>query len=151
MAMRCSEIRYFSARFDRSVFARSRTRKNSTMRASRFSLSSRWPRSAVLRVRRSWRSCDRVGLYSARTILRAHLGRPAVLRVVLLQRLAVDLREPRFVDRREETPANLERRLDRPVLFGPLANEFLLEPVREFEHLPDPLGERFFPDDRHEA
>src|SRR3989475_9093035 len=151
MAMRCSEIRYFSAKFDRSVFARSRTRKNSTMRASRFSLRSRWPRSAVLRVRRSWSNCDLVGLYSARTILRAHLRRFAVLRVVLLEGLPVDFCEPRLVDRRQEPPADLEGRFDRPVLLRPLADELLLEPVRELEHLPVPLGERFFPDDRHEA
>src|SRR5256712_4551588 len=151
MAMRCSEIRYFSARFDRSVFARTRTRKNATMRASRFSLRSRWPRSAVLRVRRSWSNCDRVGLYSARTILRTHLRRLAVLRVVLLEGLPVDFCEPRLVDRREEPPADLEGRFDRPVLLGPLADELLLEPVRELEHLPVPLGKRFFPDDRYEA
>src|SRR5437879_4195572 len=130
MAMRCSEIRYFSARFDRSVFARSRTRKNSTMRASRFSLRSRWPRSAVLRVRRSWSNCDLVGLYSARTILRTHLRRLAVLRVVLLEGLPVDLRQPGLVDRREAPPAALESRLHRPVLLRPLAAELLLEPVQ---------------------
>src|SRR5947209_11280417 len=151
MAMRCSAIRYFSAKFDRSVFARSRTRKNSTMRASRFSLRSRWPRSAVLRVRRSWSSCDRVGLYSARTILRTHLRCLAVLRVVLLEGLPVDFREPRLVDRREESTADLEGRFDRPVLLRPLADELLLEPVRELEHLPVALSERFFPDDCDEA
>src|SRR5207245_5998486 len=116
MASRCSAIRYLSARWDRSVFARSRTRKNSTMRASRFSFKRRCPRSAVRRVRRSWSSWDRVGLYSARTILRAHLGRVPILRVVLLERLSIDLRQPRLVDRRQEEPSDLERVNDAPVL-----------------------------------
>src|SRR5437016_1548963 len=98
MAIRCSATRYLSARWDRSVFARSRTRKNSTISASRFSFRSRCPRSAMRRVRRSWRSWDRVGLYSARTILRAHLDRAPIFRVILLQRLPIDLCQPRLVD-----------------------------------------------------
>src|SRR2546426_8398843 len=151
MASRCSATRYLSARWDRSVFARSRTRKNSTINASRFSFRRRCPRSAVRRVRRSWRSWDRVGLYSARTILRAHLGRAAIFRVVLLERLPIDLRQPRLVDRRQEAPSDLERLLDTPVLLGTLPDELLLEPVGELEHLPVPVGERFLPDDGHEA
>src|SRR2546427_5375913 len=151
MAIRCSATRYLSARCDRSVFARSRTRKNSTINASRFSLRSRCPRSAVRRVRRRDRSWDRVGLYSARTILRAHLGRAAILRVVLLERLPIDLRQPRLVDRRQEKPSDLERLLDAPVLLGTLPDELLLEPVGELEHLPVPVGERFLPDDGHDA
>src|SRR6266545_2993843 len=151
IAIRCSATRYLSARFDRSVFARSSTRKNSTISASRFSFSSRWPRSAMRRVRRSWRSWDRVGLYSARTILRAHLRRTAVLRMVLLERLAVDLREPSLVQRREEFPTDLEGVDDAPVLLGALADELLLESVGELEHLPIALGERLLPDDRDEA
>src|SRR3989454_4165160 len=151
MASRCSATRYLSARWDRSVFARSRTRKNSTINASRFSFRRRCPRSAVRRVRRSWRSWDRVGLYSARTILRAYLGRAAILRMVLVERLPVDLRQPRLVDRRQEKPSDLERLLDAPVLLGTLPDELLLEPVGELEHLPVPVGERFLPDDGHEA
>src|SRR5437867_12996130 len=151
IAIRCSATRYFSARCDRSVFARSSTRKNSTISASRFSLSSRWPRSAIRRVRRSWSSWHRVGLYSARTILRAHLRRAPVLRMVLLEGLAVDLREPGLVQRRQELPADLEGVDDAPVLLGALADELLLEPVRELKHLPVALGERLLPDDRHEA
>src|SRR2546427_2124027 len=151
MAIRCSATRYLSARCDRSVFARSRTRKNSTINASRFSLRSRCPRSAVRRVRRRDRSWDRVGLYSARTILRAHLGRAAIFRVVLLERLPVDLRQPSLVDRRQEKPSDLERLLDAPVLLGTLPDELLLEPVGELEHLPVLVGERFLPDDGHDA
>src|SRR6266487_4062251 len=151
IAMRCSATRYFSARFDRSVFARSSTRKNSTINASRFSFSRRWPRSAMRRVRRSWSSWDRVGLYSARTILRAHLRRAPVLRMVLLERLSVDLREPGLVQRRQELPAYLEGVDDAPVLLGTLADELLLEPIRELEHLPISVGEGLLPDDRHEA
>src|SRR5881628_427588 len=63
IAIRASATRYFSTRFDRTAFARSRTRKNSTIRASCLSFSRRCPRSAVRRIRRSWRSWDRVGLY----------------------------------------------------------------------------------------
>src|SRR3989442_4721356 len=151
MAIRCSATRYLSARCDRSVFARSRTRKNSTMSASRFNLRSRCPRSAVRRVRRRDRSWERVGLYSARTILRAHLRRPPVLRVVLIERLPIDLRQPGLVDGREEAPSNLECVLDAPVLLGTLPDELLLEPVGEFEHLPVPVGEGFLSDDRHET
>src|SRR3990172_2401103 len=151
IAIRCSATRDFSARFERRVFARSRTRKNSTMRASRLSFSKRWPRSAIRRVRRSWRSWDRVGLYCARTILRGHLRLPAPRGVVRLEDLPVDLREPCLVDRREELPADLEGLLDRAVLLVPLADELLLEAVRELEHLPVPLGEGLLPDDRHEA
>src|SRR2546428_9864835 len=151
MAIRCSATRYLSARWDRSVFARSRTRKNSTISASRFNLRSRCPRSAVRRVRRRDRSWERVGLYSARTILRAHLRRPPVLRVVLIERLPIDLRQPGLVDGREEAPSNLECVLDAPVLLGTLPDELLLEPVGEFEHLPVPVGEGFLSDDRHET
>src|SRR3989442_5187884 len=151
MAIRCSATRYLSARCDRSVFARSRTRKNSTISASRFNLRSRCPRSAVRRVRRRDRSWERVGLYSARTILRAHLGRAAILRMVLVERLPIDLRQPGLVDRREEAPSDLEGILDAPVLLGTLPDELLLEPVGEFEHLPVPVGERFLSDDRHET
>src|SRR5256712_11039206 len=151
MAIRCSATRDLSARCDRSVFARSRTRKNSTISASRFNLRSRCPRSAVRRVRRRDRSWDRVGLYSARTILRAHLRRLPVLRVVLVERLPIDLRQPGLVDRREEAPSDLERVLDAPVLLGTLPDELLLEPVCELEHLPVPVGEGFLPDDRHET
>src|SRR3989454_10845239 len=123
MAIRCSATRYLSARCDRSVFARSRTRKNSTISASRFSFRSRCPRSAVRRVRRRDRSWERVGLYSARTILRAHLRRPPVLRVVLVERLPIDLRQPGLVDGREEAPSNLECVLDAPVLLGTRSEE----------------------------
>src|SRR2546425_5804990 len=151
MAIRCSATRYLSARCDRSVFARSRTRKNSTISASRFNLRSRCPRSAVRRVRRRDRSWERVGLYSARTILRAHLRRPPVLRVVLIERLPINLRQPGLVDGREEAPSNLEGVLDAPVLLGTLSDELLLEPVCEFEHLPVPVGEGFLSDDRHET
>src|SRR3989442_8301867 len=151
MAIRCSATRYLSARCDRSVFARSRTRKNSTISASRFNLRSRCPRSAVRRVRRRDRSWERVGLYSARTILRAHLRRPPVLRVVLIERLPIDLRQPGLVDGREKAPSNLECVLDAPVLLGTLSDELLLEPVCEFEHLPVPVGEGFLSDDRHET
>src|SRR5256712_11930232 len=151
MAIRCSATRYLSARCDRSVFARSRTRKNSTISASRFNLRSRCPRSAVRRVRRRDRSWERVGLYSARTILRAHLRRPPVLRMVLVERLPIDLRQPGLVDRREEAPSDLEGVLDGPVLLGALADELLFEPVRELEHLPVPVGEGFLSDDRHET
>src|SRR5256712_7987345 len=151
MAIRCSATRYLSARCDRSVFARSRTRKNSTISASRFSFRGRCPRSAVRRVRRRDRSWERVGLYSARTILRAHLRRPPVLRMVLVERLPIDLRQPSLVDRREEAPSDLEGVLDAPVLLGALADELLFEPVRELEHLPVPVRERFLPDDRHET
>src|SRR2546427_147522 len=151
MASRCSATRYLSARCERSVFARSRTRKNSTINASRFSFRRRCPRSAVRRVRRSWRSCDRVGLYSARTTLRTHLGRAAILRVVLVERLPIDLRQPGLVDRREEAPTDLEGVLDGSVLLGTLPDELLFEPVREFEHLPVPVRKRFLPDDGHET
>src|SRR3989449_6048666 len=151
MAIRCSATRYLSARCDRSVFARSRTRKNSTISASRFSFRSRCPRSAVRRVRRRDRSWERVGLYSARTILRAHLRRPPVLRMVLVERLPIDLRQPGLVDRREEAPSDLEGVLDGPVLLGALADELLFEPVRELEHLPVPVGEGFLSNDRHET
>src|SRR5881296_1269734 len=151
MAIRCSATRYLSARWDRSVFARSRTRKNSTINASRFNLRSRCPRSAVRRVRRRDRSWERVGLYSARTILRAHLRRPPVLRMVLVERLPIDLRQPGLVDRREEAPSDLEGVLDGPVLLGALADELLFEPVRELEHLPVPVGEGFLSNDRHET
>src|SRR2546427_11066992 len=151
MAIRCSATRYLSARWDRSVFARSRTRKNSTIRALRFSFRRRGPRSAIRRVRRNWRSWDRVGLSSARTILRAHLGRAPIFRVVLVERLPVDLRQPGLVDRREEAPSDLERVLDGPVLLGALTDELLLEPVRELEHLPVPVREGFLPDDGHET
>src|SRR2546428_5947631 len=151
MASRCSATRYLSARCERSVFARSRTRKNSTINASRFSFKRRCPRSAIRRVRRNWRSWDRVGLYSARTILRAHLGRAPILRVVLVERLPVDLRQPGLVDGREEAPSDLERVLDRPVLLGTLPDELLLEPVGEFEHLPVPVRKRLLPDDGHET
>src|SRR6266511_4738736 len=116
IAIRCSATRYLSARFDRSVFARSSTRKNSTISASRFSFSSRWPRSAIRRVRRSWSSWDRVGLYSARTILRAHLRRTAVLRRVLLEGLAVDFQEPGVLQCRQELPTDLESIDDAPIL-----------------------------------
>src|SRR3989442_7847119 len=151
MAIRCSATRYLSARCDRSVFARSRTRKNSTMSASRFNLRSRCPRSAVRRVRRRDRSWERVGLCSARTILRAHLRRPPVLRVVLIERLPIDLRQPGLVDGREEAPSNLECVLDAPVLLGPLPDDLLLEPVGEFEHLPVPVRKRLLPDDGDET
>src|SRR3989449_7503633 len=151
MAIRCSATRYLSARCDRSVFARSRTRKNSTINASRFSLRSRCPRSAVRRVRRRDRSWDRVGLYSARTILRAHLGRAAILRMVLVERLPIDLRQPGLVDSCQEAPSDLEGVLNRPVLLRTLPDELLLEPVRELEHLPVPVGEGLLPDDRHET
>src|SRR6266508_6719852 len=107
IAIRCSATRYLSARFDRSVFARSSTRKNSTISASRFSFRSRWPRSAIRRVRRSWSSWERVGLYSARTILRAHLRRISVLRMVLLEGLSVDLRDPGLVQRLQELITDL--------------------------------------------
>src|SRR2546425_3599358 len=129
MAIRCSATRYLSARWDRSVFARSRTRKNSTINASRFNLRSRCPRSAVRRVRRRDRSWERVGLYSARTILRAHLGRAAILRMVLIERLPVDLRQPSLVDRRQEAPSDLEGVLNGPVLLGAFADELLLEQI----------------------
>src|SRR2546428_4019450 len=151
MAIRCSATRYLSARWDRSVFARSRTRKNSTIRASRFSFRRRWPSSAIRRVRRSWRSWYRVGLYSARTILRAHLGRAAILRMVLVERLPIDLRQPCFVAGRQEAPSDLEGVLNRPVLLRTLPDELLLEPVRELEHLPVPVGEGLLPDDRHKT
>src|SRR5207249_6120394 len=49
-------------------------------------------------------------------------GRGTVGRVVLLQRLAIDLREPRLVERGEELPSDLERLLDRPVFLGALSN-----------------------------
>src|SRR3989475_12024056 len=151
MAIRCSATRYLSARWDRSVFARSRTRKNSTISASRFSFRSRCPRSAVRRVRRRDRGWERVGLYSARTILCAHLRRPPVLRMVLVERFPIDLRQPSLVDGREEAPSDLEGVLDAPVLLGTLPDELLFEPVRELEHLPVPVRERFLPDDRHET
>src|SRR2546428_2493712 len=151
MASRCSATRYLSARCERSVFARSRTRKNSTINASRFSFRRRWPRSAVRLVRRSWRSWDRVGLYSARTTLRTHLGRAAILRVVLVERLPVNLRQPSLVDRRQEAPSDLEGVLNGPVLLGALADELLLEPVGEFEHLPVPVRKRLLPDDGDET
>src|SRR5438093_4522745 len=151
MAIRCSATRYLSARCDRSVFARSRTRKNSTINASRFNLRSRCPRSAVRRVRRRDRSWERIGLYSARTILRAHLRRPPVLRMVLVERLPIDLRQPGLVDGREEAPSDLEGLLGAPVLLGTLPDELLLEAVCEFEHLPVPVRKGFLPDDRHET
>src|SRR5438034_6776482 len=121
MAIRCSATRYLSARWDRSVFARSRTRKNSTINASRFNLRSRCPRSAVRRVRRRDRSWERVGLYSARTILRAHLRRPPVRRMVLVERLPLDLREPGAVDGRAAAPSDREGILDVPRVLGTLA------------------------------
>ena len=68
IAIRASATLYFSTRFDRTAFARSRTRKNSTINASCFSFRSLCPRSAVRRVRRNWRRTDRVGLYWTRTI-----------------------------------------------------------------------------------
>src|SRR5207244_11892711 len=71
--------------------------------------------------------------------------------VVLLQRLAIDLREPRLVERGEELPSDLERLLDRPVFLGSLSNELLLEPVGEFEHLAVAVRERFLSDDGDEA
>src|SRR3989441_8105484 len=151
MAIRCSAPRYLSARCDRSVFARSRTRKNSTISASRFNLRSRCPRSAVRRVRRRDRSWERVGLYSARTILRAHLRGTPIRVLVLIGRLRIDLRQPGLVDGREVAPSNLEGVLDAPVLLGTLSDELLLEPVCEFEHLPVPVGEGFLSDDRHET
>src|SRR3972149_3352805 len=131
-----SAATYFVTRSDRSVFARSRTRKNSTMRASRFSLRRRWPRSAMRRVLRSWRSTDRVGLYAARTmgsrcpggrLRRWRRDRRRRLRsprgVVLLQGLAVELREPALVEGGEELPAELQGVLDAAVLLAALAGE----------------------------
>jgi len=151
IAIRCSATRYFSTRFERICFARSKTRKNSTIRASRFSFRRRWPRCAIFTVFFTRRSCDRVGLYWDRTTLRRHLRRLAGPRVEPLQGLSVDLREPRVVQVREELPRDLEGLLDRAVLLAPLPNELLLEPVRELEEPPVPLPERLLPHDRDEA
>src|SRR5438094_661478 len=133
------------------AFTRRFTFSISSISPSRFSFRSLCPRSAVRRVRRRDRSWERVGLYSARTILRAHLRRPPVLRMVLVERLPIDLRQPGLVDRREEAPSDLEGVLDGPVLLGALADELLFEAVCEFEHLPVPVGEGFLSDDRHET
>src|SRR2546425_913604 len=51
IAIRASATLYFSTRFDRTAFARSKTRKNSTINASCLSFRSLWPRSATRRVR----------------------------------------------------------------------------------------------------
>src|SRR5207245_5291635 len=91
-------------------------------------------------------ACDR-----ASRIVRSQLRSPPVLRVVLIERLPIDLRQPGLVDGREEAPSNLECVLDAPVLLGTLPDELLLEPVCEFEHLPVPVRKGFLPDDRHET
>src|SRR5437879_117332 len=154
IAMRASATRYFSTRFDRTAFARSRTRKNSTMSASCFSFRSLAP------LRGPPRPPELEQDRSRRFVLdEHHLGghllsrtqRPTTVgRVVLLQGLPINFREPRFIEGGEQLPSDLECLLDRSVLLGPLADELLLEAIRELEHLAVPVREGLLPDDGDE-